>query len=144
MTDLLAGCGKKMKIRKATFKDLTQLVKLDREANIENKWWMPLRREDFVNFLKKGDSLFVAEDNGEVIGYQSTKIKDKILTLEDLYVKMEFRNKGIASKLIKIAISIGKKKNALRIRLDCPERLRKFYEKFGFKVTALIMQKKAK
>ena len=133
-----------MIIRKAKKQDLNELVKLDKEASKEIKWWMPLKKSDFAKFLKKRNFLFVAEDKGSIVGYQSAKVENKILRLEDLYVKKEFRNKKIATKLIK-KVSLKIKRHTInRIRLDCPERLRSFYEKLGFKVTGLIMQKKIK
>ena len=133
-----------MIIRKAKKEDLKELVKLDGEAHKEIKWWTPLKRSDFMKFLKRGEMLFVAEVNDVVVGYQSAKIEKRILILEDLYVKKEFRNKNIATKLIKKAILESKRYNINQIRFNCPEKLRKFYGKLGFKVTSLVMKKELK
>ncbi len=133
-----------MLIRKAKKEDLKELVKLDGEAHKEIKWWTPLKRSDFMKFLKGENLLFVAEINDVVVGYQSAKIEKRILILEDLYVKKEFRNKNIATKLIKKAILESKRYNINQIRFNCPEKLRKFYEKLGFKVTSLVMKKRLK
>jgi ribosomal protein S18 acetylase RimI-like enzyme len=132
-----------MKIRKATKKDLNKLIWLDKKANKEIKWWTPLTKSGFMNFLKRNKLLFIAEYKGIIIGYQSATLGDKTLKLEDIYIRKEFRNKKIATKLIKKAILKAKRYNINQIRLDCPKRLRKFYEKLGFKVTSLIMSKKA-
>jgi ribosomal protein S18 acetylase RimI-like enzyme len=131
-----------MKIRRAIKQDLKELVKLDKEANKEIKWWTPLKESDFLKFLKEGNLLFVADENNLIVGYQSAKIPEKTLILEDIYIKKEFRNKKIATKLIKKTILEGKKYRAKQIRFNCPERLRKFYEELGFKVTSLVMTKK--
>jgi len=133
-----------MKIRKARKKDIENLVRLDKEANKEIKWWNPLKKKDFLKFLKKKNCLFVAEKDDKIVGYQSVRKEGKILILEDIYVKKEFRNKRIATSLIKEVISINKKFNIKQIRFNCPERLRKFYENLGFKVSSLVMKKELK
>ncbi len=66
------------------------------------------------------------------------------MVLEDLYVRKKFRNKKIATKLIKKTISESAKYHVKQIRFNCPERLKRFYEKLGFKVTSLVMKKRLK
>ena len=52
--------------------------------------------------------VFIAEENGEIVGYTLIFIKDeipiyknkKIGYISDLYVKKDFRNKGISSRLM--------------------------------------------
>jgi len=59
------------------------------------------------NFESEDGAIFIAEENGEIIGYTLFFIKDeipiyknkKIGYISDLYVKKDFRNKGISSKL---------------------------------------------
>jgi len=138
-----ADCGK-MKIRKVRKEDIEDLVKLDREANKEIAWWNPLKKKDFLKFLKNKNCLYVAERDNKVVGYQSAKKEGKILILEDIYVKKEFRNKKIATSLIKEIILGNKKSGIAQIKFNCPERLRKFYENLGFKVTSLVMKKELK
>lgn len=144
MTIMTCADYGKMKIRKAKKKDIEKLVNLDREANKEIKWWIPLKKKYFLNFLKTKNCLYVAEEGKKIIGYQSARREKKILVLEDIYIKKEFRNKGIATSLIKEVIFNNKKSNVKQIQFNCPERLRKFYERLGFKVSSLVMKKELK
>jgi len=130
-----------IKIRAGKKSDIIKLVELDKISNKEIKWWQPLSKSDFLKILKHKNLLYVAEEKGGIIAYLSGAIKGKQLILENVFVKKEFRKNRIANKLIKKFFSDWKNKNMKAIRLDCPERLRDFYEKLGFKVTALIMKK---
>jgi len=132
-----------MKIRKAQKKDLNKLIKLEKESHKEITWWSPLNLSEFQKLIRKR-LVYVTEDKKEIIAYLNGNVKDNQLFLEDIYVKKEFRNNGIGKKLIKFFLADWKKSKFKEVRLDCPERLRKFYEKFGFKTTALIMKKKLK
>ena len=130
-----------MKIRGAKKSDVEKLVAIDKISNKEIKWWQPLSKSDFLKILKCKNLLYVVEEKEEIIAYLSGAIKGSKLILENVFVKKEFRKKGIAKKLIKKFLSNWKNKNMKAIRLDFPERLRDFYERLGFRVTALIMKK---
>ncbi|MFA5887539.1 MAG: GNAT family N-acetyltransferase [Candidatus Nanoarchaeia archaeon] len=130
-----------IKIRAGKKSDVKKLVELDKISNKEIKWWEPLSKSDFLKILKNKNLLYVGEENREIIAYLSGAIKGKQLILENIFVKKEFRKKGIANKLARKFFSDWKNKSIKAIRLDCPKRLRDFYEKLGFKVTALIMKR---
>ncbi len=130
-----------IKIRAGKKSDIMKLVELDKVSNKEIRWWQPLSKSDFLKILKLKNLLYVAEEKEEIIAYLSGAIKGKQLIFENVFVKKEFRKKGIAKKLIKKFLSDWKNKNMKATRLDCPERLRDFYENLGFRVTALIMKK---
>ena len=128
----------KINIRRARRSDLKELIKLDKISNQEISWWNPLTTSEFLRLLNRG-LVYVAEQE-EIIAYLNGDIKEKELILDNLYVKKEFRKKDIARKLIEKFL-VDFKKRFKRVRLDCPERMKDFYEQFGFKTTALIMQK---
>lgn len=132
--------SRQMKIRKATKKDLKKLLELDKEVNKEIKWWFPIKSSEFSRLIKRG-LVYIAEQDKKIVGYQNGGIKEKQLLLEDIYVKKNFRNRGVAKKLSKKFILDWKPKFK-EARIDCPTRLKKFYEKLGFKQTAVIMVKK--
>jgi len=138
------GNEKMINIRKAKKEDIKFLVEIDKEANKEIKWWKPLAKKEFLKFLTKNNYLYVAAENHKIIGYQSAKMKENTLMLEDLYVKTEFRNKKIATSLIEKIILDNKKSKINQIQFNCPERLRRFYEKLGFRVSSLVMRIKIK
>ena len=52
--------------------------------------------------------------------------------IENVFVKEEFRNQGIASSLIKEAIETSKQKGFYKITLTCSEDLTAMYTKMGF------------
>ncbi len=135
-----------MIIRNAKKSDISSLVKLDQEANKETAWWTPMTESDFLKLLKEKDLLFVAEQDKEIIGYLSGKLNlnKEIVLLENVFVKEGFRKKGIAKKLINAFSSKWIAPKYKIIQLNCPERLREFYNKLGFKVSALIMKRKLK
>lgn len=133
-----------MKIKKAKKSDVKRLIRLDKEANKEIKWWSSIKPSEFLKLIKKKNLIYIAEQNKEIIGYLNGNIKDKQLILDDIYIKKNFRKKNIARKMVRMFISHWKKSKFKEIRVDCPERLKKFYEKFGFKTTAIIMKRKLK
>jgi len=133
-----------MIVRSARKSDVKQLVKLDREAKREIKWWTPYKAKDFLKVMRKNNSLFVAEDKSIIAGYISGRIIKKMLVLDNVFVLKKYRQKHIAMKLINKFISVWKSSRPKEIRLFCPERLRKFYEKMGFEVTSLEMKRKFK
>ena len=58
-----------------------------------------------------------------------------VMIIDDVYVIPENRHKGIASLLIKTALSIAKDRNVDSIELVCNESTSSFYEKLGFNKT---------
>lgn len=130
-----------MIIRGGEKSDLSKLEELDKIANKETKWWQPLSKSDFLRIIKSKNLLYIVEEKEAIIAYLSGEIKGKQLILENVFVRKEYRKRGIANKLIKRFILDWKKKNVKEMRLDCPERLRDFYEKLGFRVTALNMKR---
>jgi predicted GNAT family acetyltransferase len=130
-----------MEIKKAGKSDVKKLVELDQEANKEIKWWRPMGASEFFKLIDKG-LVYITENKEGINGYINAKISDKQLMLDNIYIKKEFRGQGIAKGLIKKFITRFRSSEFKDITIHCPERLRKFYEKLGFKVTALVMKKK--
>tara|TARA_Y100001963_G_C6733840_1_gene425292 strand:- start:218 stop:544 length:327 start_codon:yes stop_codon:yes gene_type:complete len=52
--------------------------------------------------------------------------------IENVFVKEEFRNKGIATSLIREAIETSRQKGFYKITLTCSDELTYFYAKLGF------------
>ena len=66
----------------------------------------------------------------ELVVLQNTKGSYGII--ENVFVKEEFRNQGVASSLIKEAIETSKQKGFYKITLTCSEDLAPMYTKMGF------------
>lgn len=79
-----------------------------KEMNLRNDD-VPLMYEKFLldNIQSESGIVFVAEDNGQIIGYSLGFIKNEIPIfkikqygyISDMYVSKKYRNKGISSKL---------------------------------------------
>jgi GNAT superfamily N-acetyltransferase len=83
---------------------------------------------------------FIAENNQKqpigmaIFYYRYSTWKGRILYLEDLYIKPEFRRLGLGQAFFKILIQHAKKTNCQRITwqvLEWNEPAIKFYEKLG-------------
>lgn len=90
----------------------------------------------------KGIKIYIKNEKGEEIArcfiyliYNDLHDKPYAL-LEDVFVKEEYRNKGIGSEIVKKAIEIAKKLNCYKIIATSRferEKVHEFYEKLGFR-----------
>ena len=93
----------------------------------------------FLLFAKDGNTIV-----GFLIGTLITYIFRKTGYIDDIFVKREFRKKGIASLLIKNFIQITEKKGARKFRLGVNPKNKnaiKLYKKLGFKITHYELEK---
>ena len=83
---------------------------------------------------------YIYEEDNELLGFINMDIKYDKSELVYIYVKEEYRNKGIATKLLNEAITDLKQKEVINITLEVNENNQKainFYLKNGFKTVAL-------
>ncbi len=99
-------------------------------------------RARFNFYLKTGTS-FVAEENGEVVGYVATQTVsymrgfEKLLWIEYVVVKSERRRRGIGTALLRKLIECAKRNNVSRIFTTINpdnEASIRLHEKVGFSV----------
>jgi len=106
-----------MQIRKMEEKDIETVYEMlqnieEFRVSKESKMgeWV---KQSLKNWIKnKDDEMLVAEENGEVVGFIFTtahKPSGKA-TIENIFVKEEFRGKGISKKLLDECIARLKKK----------------------------------
>lgn len=83
--------------------------------------------------------IFVIEDKDKIIASITVLIEMKIIRnlsyishIEDIIVSSEYRNMGLAKKLIEYCIELSKNYNCYKIILNCEKNLIPFYSKFGF------------
>lgn len=141
-------------IRECNAKDESAFVKLNlafmQEVMAENPYWtalkMPTEEEMTIAFreaLSMPDNIliFVAEVNGEVIGYANTWTVfsiwsgGKALTIDDLYVASPYRRSGIGEKIMEYLILYAEQKGYRRVQLHAElgnERAHNLYRKLGF------------
>ncbi len=88
--------------------------------------------------------LFVAEDDGEVVGFLSGEIREGSpafspktwAAVEDIYVTHEYRSQGIGRALVDACGKWARGKGADGVSLQVAagnERARKFYDELGFR-----------
>ena len=146
-------------IRKATLEDVDELVKLRiellREISEVNEHYTAKLNDDYIEKLADAireyftDKIpeneflaWVAEDKGKIIASSGLVFHEKPpihgnLTgreayIMNMYTVPAWRNKGLATTLLKEIIKFIKETNVQRIRLHATEAGKKIYEKMGF------------
>ncbi|MFH1714120.1 MAG: GNAT family N-acetyltransferase [Candidatus Nealsonbacteria bacterium] len=155
----------KILIRKATIKDLKDVLKLNRalflkeyrefDKTLNTKWTYSKEGKKFFRdvILKKDNFCEVVEDKNKIIGYLNGGVKKiipwhkkaKYAYLGSIFVKEKFRNRGLGSKLTKDFISWCKKNkfDYISVSSSVQNALgHKFYRKLKFKDRDLELQKK--
>lgn len=64
-------------------------------------------KEEIIEFLESGFPTYAVEVDGTLVGYMVCRIDEPCLWVEQLYVKEEFRRKGIATVLFNKAEEIS-------------------------------------
>ena len=94
----------------------------------------------FQELKKENCYIFVAvAEDAQIVGIIKLIIDQKFFHqgakaghIEDVVVRKEFENMGIARSLIKQVVSKAKKMGCYKVILDCRDELIPFYKKFGF------------
>ena len=145
-----------IKIRKAVRDDAEALCLLLRDLFLIETDFIPdaAKQRKGLEMLiggMTGGVIFAAESGSEIAGMVnlqkivSTAAGGYSVLLEDLYVKPEYRNSGIGSKLIDRAVQWGKQEGALRIQLAADLRNRpaiSFYSERGFHISNMVLHYK--
>lgn len=80
-------------------------------------------------------------DNNRIVGFLSLLPKDSQINIHDLAILPEYQCNGFGSELIKFTIDKATELNYKKIKLgmvDNNEKLKKWYEKQGFKTVKLL------
>jgi GNAT superfamily N-acetyltransferase len=114
-------------------------------------------QEDLRQYMKldpKKAAIFVAEDNGNLIGYIYGRVEkkpkmvlDMIGTIEDYFVEKPYRGKGISKKLWKRMMKWFREKKCSRLDIQTYPRNKHaldIYHKEGFIDKVIVMTKKFK
>lgn len=64
--------------------------------------------EELAEFIGGGFPIFAAEENGECMGYVVCRVDAPVVWVEQLYVKNEYRRRGVASMLFSKAESVAR------------------------------------
>ena len=148
-------------IRKATLVDIDDIVALNHALFQEDAG----QRDPFTNLncpkehgktyfsqlLAQDNSIcFLAEDDGEIIGYLIGYLKSKgqlrpiqLTELESMFVQSEFRDQGIGSELVNRFQKWSQERGADRIFVTAymaSEKAVRFYRRLGFKPESLSLE----
>lgn len=130
---------------------LTELIKDEKkyDKNINENCVVKSLYESFYD--KQDVCLLVASMENKSVGYiygyvqnNGDAKKDTVCTLDALFVLENYRNLGVATKLIENFINWSKEKKAHYIELkvcNLNEKAIKLYEKFNFAANKIIMVK---
>ena len=110
-----------------------------------------MSKQDFIdiyNKIKINGKIFVYKIDNKIIAatsiveeYKFINNNGKVCHIEDVFVDKNFRNKGIATKMIKYVENYCINNNFYKMILNCDKELISFYEKFGF-INAISMIKR--
>lgn len=105
------------------------------------------RFENIINNLENNHNIYIYKINNKIVGMITLLIEKKIIHnggsvghIEDLVVDINYRNQNIASILLNYVKNIAKQNNCYKIILDCDEKLINFYERNGYKKSAIQMR----
>ena len=152
-----------MDIRQANKNDITQMVPLLDEVSklhIEKRPDVFKTRayEEIKSNLEEmiqdeSNIILLAEDKQIVVGVIICKVREindhtnlkntKVLWINEICVKQEYRRNGIGRSLIEKAKEIAKENNCLRLELNCwelNEEAMKFYENQGLTTQRRVME----
>ncbi len=120
-----------MEIRPWIYQDNKQISLLEKEC-FDNFWSFEMVSNTFMqdNFIG-----FVAVENEKIIGFIATVWCVDECEIELIAVKKEYRRKGVASKLLNVAIDKFKELKIVKLFLEVRrsnEDAQGFYEKQGF------------
>jgi len=79
----------------------------------------------------KSLSPFIAENNGEIVGYTDLQVNGLI---DHFFCHHKYQGKGVGRTLMTHVLSLGKERNVKRLYSEVSITARPFYEHFGFSV----------
>ena len=152
-----------MDIRQANKNDITQMVPLLDEVSklhIEKRpdVFKIKSHEEIKSNLEEmiqdeSNIILIAEDKQVAVGVIICKVREindhtnlkniKVLWINEICVKQEYRRNGIGRSLIEKAKEIAKENNCLRLELNCwelNEEAMKFYENQGLTTQRRVME----
>ena len=131
-----------MNIRKATPKDCSALERINLIAQKERGWWIPQNARFYKKFLKKNSNdVLVAYDDNNLIGFLSLEYnkEQKSVWINDVFVIPAARKRGVAKKLVELAIKRWKNKSKSIVLLTSDNNV-PIFEKIGFKKKLNFME----
>lgn len=127
----------KVTIRRMRENDLTVVSELAMLANPHTT------KEKYSRFIldelrKNPDLAFVANDDGEIVGYALAETRNGDAVLEDIAVAEEYQGKNVGKRLLEKILNVLKRKGVRIVRAEvhykCASAI-PFYYKHNFRIT---------
>ena len=133
----------KIEIRSIKEKDYEQIIILFKEFALFEK--LPEKMTNSIEQLKNDKEFFncfVAVIDGKIVGYATYFFAyyswiGKSMYLDDLYVSLEYRKRGVGKKLLDTVIDLAKTKECKKMRWQVSnwnKNAQKFYEYIGAEI----------
>lgn len=131
-----------MKVRPVIKSDIPQVIRLIGDVWAEYECVFKVEEEEThllapgEYFRGRGGEFWVVEENGKIVATVAVLMLDaKTAELKSLYVKKDFRRKGLGEDLTKLAVKFARIKGASEMILWSDTRFTKahgLYERLGF------------
>lgn len=122
------------KLNKNDYENFLLLIKDFRETNFTKEQFI-----ETLDIINLSSDIYVLEYDSKLIATGTIIYEKKFIFnlctlahIEDVCVKMEYRNKGLGKLILVKMINICKDKNAYKITLDCNDTNVEFYKKCSF------------
>lgn len=115
--------------------DYTQYIEFNYAIDLEmaNKEWADYNKDNIYDSLRSENIIqIVAKDKNKIIGSVNVILSDDYFEIDALYVKENYRKKGIASHILKFAINEFNKENVILVA-DSDDTPKYMYQHIGFK-----------
>jgi len=104
-----------MTIRKCRYEDILSIAELEKVCFKGEGWSYGAIASSFEN---SAYSMFVAEEDGEVIGYGCISVACESCDLENVVVAEEYRRSGVGRRILNALIAEAAKRGAENIFLE--------------------------
>lgn len=139
-----------MLIRECTHRDIDEILQLERQWGQENitHYFVCSSRETVIDYLEHFPVyFFVAENNEGIVGYingfapfneggANTPEEEPCLEIHNIYVKPDFRGRGIGSKLMERLLATAEQNGIQSFLVDSVstdmDKVINFYRSHGF------------
>lgn len=122
---------------------LTKLIK-DEKENYDDSLELINVKDFYKNIIVKDNTIiYICEYKDLIIGYIYCFINNEKAVIDALFVEENYRNNGVASKLISLIKEYIKEKNIKNIEISVlseNKSAKSLYTKFGFKTFKEVMK----
>ncbi|MFW6230968.1 MAG: GNAT family N-acetyltransferase [Nanoarchaeota archaeon] len=130
-----------MKTKELTKEDLALEGLLDTLRNLREPGELNHAEQESIleRIASQDGHVFIAVDDGKIIGTTTLLIEQKYIRqgamaghIEDVATRKGYEGKGVASALLRRALTYAEEKGCYKVILDCSRDTAPFYSRLGF------------